>query len=163
MNPRSNWIETIERARAKQARARAISQRVNALSCKPDQEDQLRLLLPARVSMDALRGGRAIIDDLHNITALLNTALVLANDVGEHEAQAAIQDGILAIVEVKDRKTTRFAMNAQQRERIAPAVDLADELFCCCSLLEIVNAHTKLMSWLPKNGSLDLVEVNAED
>lgn len=113
--------------------------------------------------MENLRCGRASIEDLHSIVALLNTALVLADDVGEDAARGAIQDGIVAITEVKDRKTVRFAMSAAQRARISPAVDLADELFCCCSLLEIVNAHTKLMSWLPKNGSLDLVEVNAED
>ena len=132
-----------------------------ALDRQPNLDDKARLLIPGRVSANALRSGYAEIVDLHNIIALLNVGMVLAHRVGESAAREAIQAGIFAMIEVKDRPGPRYAMNSRQRELVMQAVDLADELFCCCTLLELAAAHSVVMKALPKTGSLDLVEIEA--
>lgn len=50
-------------------------------------------------------------------------------------------------------------MNARQREFVMQAVDLADELFCDCTLLELATAHSQVMKSLPKTGTLEVVQV----
>lgn len=130
-----------------------------ALVRQADDDDQHRLLIPGRVSAEELRRGSAEILDLHNITALLNVAMVLAHNVGECPAREAIQAGIFAMAEIKDRPGPRYAMNAQQREFVMQAVDLADELFCDCTLLELATAHSQVLRSLPKTGTLEVIQV----
>lgn len=124
-----------------------------------DSDEQARLITPARYSCRQLANGVAAINDLHNITAFLNVGLVLANDIDEHEAREFIQAAILDIIAVKDRGGPRYGLNAEQRERIPPAVALVDELFCCTTLLEIATAHRKVVKALPLTGDLKAVEV----
>lgn len=130
-----------------------------ALTRELDTDEQTRLIVPARTSCELLQTGAAQIDDLHNITAFLNVGLVLANDTGEEEAREFIQAAILDIIAVKDRGGPRYGLNAEQRERIPPAVALVDELFCCTTLLEIATAHRKVVAALPMTGELKPVEV----
>ena len=130
-----------------------------ALVRNANEDDQYRLLIPGRMSAEELRRGSAEILDLHNVTALLNVALVLAHNVGEIPAREAIQSGIFAMAEIKDRPGQRYAMNAQQREFVTQAVDLADELFCDCTLLELATAHSQVLRSLPKTGTLEVVQV----
>lgn len=141
--------------------ARFIKKLLNrpALVRQANDDDQHRLLIPGRMSAEELRRGSAEILDLHNITALLNVALVLAHNVGEYPAREAIQAGIFAIAEIKGRPGPRYAMNARQREFVMQAVDLADELFCDCTLLELATAHSKVLRSLPKTGTLEVVRV----
>lgn len=130
-----------------------------ALVRQANEDDQYRLLIPGRMSAEELRRGNAEILDLHNITALLNVALVLAHNVGEIPAREAIQAGIFAMAEIKGRPGPRYAMNARQREFVTQAVDLADELFCDVSLLELATAHSQVLRVLPKTGTLEMVRV----
>ena len=53
-----------------------------ALVRNANEDDQYRLLIPGRMSAEELRRGSAEILDLHNVTALLNVALVLAHNTG---------------------------------------------------------------------------------
>lgn len=127
---------------------------------RPLREDEShRLLLPARISAARLGNGAAEIDDLHNICAFLNVGSVLARDIGEGEAFAAIQAGVIDIGAIKDRGGPTYAMNAAQRSSIQEAVRLVDDLFGCTTVLEIDTAHRKLIAKLPMTGELKVERI----
>lgn len=122
-------------------------------------DEEMQFIAPVRMSWECLLAGKAEIADLHNIVAFLNTGNVLAADVGEHEAGSAIEAGIVAIHAIKSRGGKTFAMNAAQRETAQAAVDLTDELFCCCTLFEITTAYHKWFNAIPQNGTLEPIHV----
>lgn len=139
------------------------AQRKQALNRPLHEDEERTLILPARVSMAALLEGKALVGDLHNIAAFLNVGMVLAHDIKEFAAQAAIQAGIFAVSEVKHRPGPRYAMNADQRALISEAVALTDEVFTASTLLELSVAHRKVMNAIPQSGTLELREVEVAD
>jgi len=140
---------------------RCVEQAKIASLSRPLRDDEAHMMLiPARVSADRLRAGAAELQDLHNVAAFINVGGVLASDIGEREACAAIQAGVFAICAVKDRGGPRYAMNAEQRDAILQAVSLTDEVFGVSTLLEIGTAHHKLMKALPMTGTLRVAQVD---
>lgn len=135
--------------------------RVEALSRLPNDDDQQRLILPARTSAVHLFEGRAEIMDLHNVVAYINVGSVLADDIGEHEARDAVQAALHHLITVKEQPGPTYSVHDEQRESIAAAVDLVDELICCSTILELHNAHQRVLAALDGAGDLGLREVAA--
>lgn len=143
------------------ARHQAHQRRIESLSRLPSDDDQQRLILPARTSAVHLFEGRAEIADLHNVVAYINVGSVLADDIGEYEARDAVQAALHHLITVKGQPGPTYSLNDEQRESIAAAVDLVDELICCSTILELHKAHQRVLSALDGAGDLGVREVAA--
>jgi hypothetical protein len=111
-----------------------------------DDDEQLRLNLPVRVSFESMKTGKGTDDDFHTVAAVVNVAMVCAEKIDPLVLETAIRARD-ALIRCKERRvrTGRWGFDGPALMDIPPCIDLHEQLVAAQTPLQMQKAMQEVI------------------
>ena len=111
-----------------------------------DQDEQLSLNLPVRVSYEAIRTGKGVDDDFHTVAAAINVAMVCAEKIDPMVEETAIRarDALVRCL-ARRKRTGVWGFDGPALMDIPPAIDLHEQLVANQTPLQMTKAMSEVI------------------
>lgn len=111
-----------------------------------DEDEQLSLNLPVRVSYESMRTGKGSDDDFHTVAAVINVAMVCAESIDPFVLETAIRarDAIIRAKQRRER-TGVWGFDGPALMDIPPCIDLHEDLVANQTPLQMQKAMLEVI------------------
>ena len=111
-----------------------------------DQDEQLRLNLPVRVSFESMKTGKGTDDDFHSVAAAVNVAMMMAEKIDPMVEETAIRarDALVRCL-ARRKRTGVWGFDGPALMDIPPAIDLHEQLVANQTPLQMQKAMLEVI------------------